>query len=280
MWPRPESELEEMLRLQIAEIKRQHPVDWADPQRLAATLGVRLVMGQLGDLWEGAALPGHAVVNTESGGSERQRFTAYHELVHHLIRSNDELLSHIHDQYRTDEDLERFVELLSNLGAAEFLIPRATVRESVGIYGFSLQVVRELKSTMEASLSAICMQLVRCASHRCAIAICRLERSEAELPLLAGAPSLGAATLRVVLGAASPSMKYRLPSDVSIPRQHLLAEAYESGGDIIRGRAALPFRHNQDWVVECEAMRVGGQVVGLFHVDQRPPSSKHQPCLF
>ena len=132
----------------------------------------------------------------------------------------------------------------------------------------------------EASLSAICMQLVRCASHRCAIVICRLERSTAEPPLLAGAPTPGAATLRIVLGATSPSMKYRLAPGVSIPRQHLLAEAYESAGDIIRSRAALPFRHKREWVVECDAMRLGSQVVGLFHVDPPPASHQHQLCLF
>jgi hypothetical protein len=45
-------------------------------------------------------------------------------------------------------------------------------------------------------------------------------------------------------------------------------------------REVLPFRHSQEWIVECEAMRVGGQVVGLSHVDPLPPSSKHQLRLF
>jgi hypothetical protein len=276
----PEAELEEMLLRQIAGIKDQFPGDWSDPRCLAAKLGLRFATGALGDAREGAAMADLVVVNSESRRPERQLFTAYHEIVHHLLRQNDELVSCLHDQYRADKDHDRFVELLCNVGAAEFLIPRAIVRDTIGTQGFSLSVYSTLKASSDASISAICIQLVRCATQRCAMVVCRLASSANDFPLIPSGPGRTAAVLRVTLAITSPSMKYHIARDTPLPRHHLLAEAYESSGEIVRGEAALLFRHSSDWVVECEAMRLGSPVFGLFHIDPPPPSNKNQLRLF
>jgi Zn-dependent peptidase ImmA (M78 family) len=59
----------------------------------------------------------------------RRRFTFYHELMHHRIEHDDEMLSLFADA--TSQADEALMERLCDVGAAELLLPGADVQRLV-----------------------------------------------------------------------------------------------------------------------------------------------------
>ncbi len=216
-----ESQLESMVLRQIRDVKRQRAA-WANPHALAEALGFSIVIGNLGIDREGAAFTSTVVLDPSTGVRARQRFTLYHEIVHLLLKRNDELYSILHDQYPSDKDFNRIIERLCNVGAAEFIMPHDVVRAAIEESGFSISLVKKLSNIDEASPTAVAVQLALCARHKCIVAI----------------------------------------------------------GEIVRGEAPVPFRSGHEWIVECEAMRIGGQVFGIFHLESVPVESRDQLPLF
>lgn len=277
----PEADLELMLLRQVAGIRQEYPC-WHDPEQLSRALEIRLVAAGLGSHREGAALTNMIAVDPALGGPARRRFTLYHEIMHQLIKRNDALYSVLHDQYHADADFERICERLCNLGAAELLIPRAIVRDAINERGFSLQLLPELSVVTTASRTAICVQLVLLATHRCIGIVCRLaaiapQRSHAVITLDTPSP-----VLHVETAVSSASMEYRITRGTRIPAGHLLQDARTAAeGELIRGVAQIPFRNVQrPWEVDCEAMRIGEQVFALFHAGRPVPANRDQLALF
>src|SRR5579863_7886697 len=98
-----ETELESMVLRQIRGIKCQYS-EWTDPHALAKALEFSIVSRDLGEGREGAALVATIVLDPGMQVKARLRFTLYHEIVHLLIKQNDELYSILHDQYPSDTD--------------------------------------------------------------------------------------------------------------------------------------------------------------------------------
>ncbi len=87
--------------------------------------------------------------------------------------------------------------------------------------------------------------------------------------------------LQVSLSVSSPRTKYRVARGSRISKGHLFYEAYEAkDGEVVRGEALVPLSSGRKWIVECEAMRIGGQVFGIFHLEPAPMKSRHQLPLF
>jgi len=256
----------------INDIKRQYAI-WVNPFDLARELEISIAVGKLGPDQEGAAFAEQIVLDPTVEVKARQRFTLFHEIVHHLIRRNDKLYSILHDQYRSDEDLTRIIEHLCNVGAAEFVIPRSTVRAAIEADGFSISQVRTLSKVDEVSPTAVCVQLALCAKHRCIATVCRMVSPPRidSLNLVVGMKP--AMALQVSIAVSSPCTKYMIKRGRLLPKGHLFYEAYETlGDDIMRGTAPVPLRDTQKWLVECEAVRIGKQLFGIFHID--PPPGK------
>ena len=271
-----ESELESLVIRQINGMKRQYAM-WADPYKLAYDLEISVVEEKLGGDWEGAALAAMIVLDPTIGVQARRHFTFYHEITHHLIKNNAELLSILHDQYNAEEDHKRIIERLCNVGAAEFLIPRDSVLVAIETSGFSISLIKDLSKVGEVSLTLACVQLVQCAKHQCIAVVCRMIPNAT-----VDEPSLFAQTrpdrvLSVETAISSTSTKYTVSRGSLIPKGHILFDVYEANsGRISRAKAPIPFRHRRGWEVECEAMRLGTQVFGLFHVDSPPVHSRDQ----
>ncbi len=264
---------------QIREIKRQYS-EWANPRALAEALEFSIVMGNLGTGREGAALADTIVLDSSTGVKARRRFTFYHEIVHLLIKRNDELYSILHDQYPADKDFNRIIERLCNAGAAEFVIPRAAIRGAIEERGFSISLVRDLSSVDEVSPTAVSVQLALCAKHECIVIICGMaSRPEVDEPVFGKVKS--GMVLQVSTSVSSSRTKYRVARGNLISKGHLFYEAYEAkDGEIVRGEAPVPLRSGHKWIVECEAMRIGGQVFGIFHLEPAPVKNRHQLPLF
>ena len=49
------------------------------------------------------------IISSNLTSEERQRFTIFHELTHHLVREDDELYSYLHDAYEDSNDFDRTI---------------------------------------------------------------------------------------------------------------------------------------------------------------------------
>src|SRR6266702_1482028 len=140
----PEAQLEEMICSQVAAMKTQDPC-WPEPEFLCEQLGSRVQYGSVGLGREGAAFAEAILLDPTAEVPARRRFTFYHEIVNHLLRDDAvELYSIISDQYESDELLNSLSERLCNVGAAEFLLPRETVRSLYQEEGFSVALIEVL----------------------------------------------------------------------------------------------------------------------------------------
>jgi Zn-dependent peptidase ImmA (M78 family) len=266
----PELELEAILIRQIDAIKSDIP-RWDQPEHLAEQLGMRVHYDVLGDAVEGATFDDVIVLDPHTGVQSRHMFTFYHEIVHQLIRRNDELYSVIHDQYQQEEGLTRILERLANVGAAEFLVPRSLVRAGSESWGYTMRLVNELHVPGRVSPTAVCVQLGLCAPHRCIAVVGRVTTTE---PIhLQSQLSSGRRTHLVVeVATSSRSTKYVVAKGTSISSDHLMRHALDAEpGMILTGRATIPFRRAlRPWEVQCEVTRIGYQVFALFHLDSPP----------
>lgn len=279
----PEATLEAMVLRQVADIKCSYDC-WADPEALALALQVQVARGRLGPQREGAAFDDAIVVDAAIGTPGRQRFTWYHELTQQLLRRNDEVYAILHDQYPNEDDFIQIRERLANVGAAEFLLPREEVRAMVTEHSYSLRCVDDLSAATGASRTAVLVQLVRCAGHRCLGVVChwRVPDQSTSVPLLSASEAHVRPVLRVAIGSSSPAMRYAVARGHAIPTGHLLYDTtLAQDGQVVSGRAAIPFRYSRrEWVVECEALRLGEQILALFHADPPPVVHAQQLTLF
>lgn len=272
----PEAELEHRV-LQRVQYVKATVAGWENPLSLAHSFGLRVESGRLGPDREGAAFDGLIVLDPGVGVPARILFTFYHEIVHHLIREDDELYSVLHDQYEDANDLTRVVERLANTGAAEFLVPREAVFDGATRSGFSLSLLRDLQQSSPASRTALCVQLGLCAPHRC-VAIVARHTSLSSSPTQSSFIRTSSSGFAVEVAVSSRSMKYTVAKGAPIPPDHLLRGVLAADeGYIVKGKDCIPFRNREiTWPVDCEAVRIGGQVFALFHADPPPGPTANQ----
>ncbi len=129
------------------------------PDRMAAGIGFR---------WRVAAIAGRdglldaasgTILVAEGQSPRRQRFTLAHEVMHRLIEEDGELLSDLHEAYE-GAALERALERLCNLGAAEMLLPRAEVARALAASGPNPRLLWELADRFGVSEPAAAVAVV------------------------------------------------------------------------------------------------------------------------
>jgi Zn-dependent peptidase ImmA (M78 family) len=228
---------------------------------------------------------GVPIVAIDPKGSdvERLNFTYFHEVSHHLIRSDDELYSFFDELAAQNEDLYSLKERFANIGAAEFLLPSSEVREFISKRSFSISLIKELDQSYPASKPAIAIQLARYASHKCIVVICHFGVLPGKLGGQTNLPTLDNTeannTFYVQYSASSPSNKYSIAKYAHVPRNHFLWGVYEQKLDITKGQALIPFRKQMEWKTDCEGMYYKGKVYAVFNIEKPPPSSDLQPRL-
>lgn len=210
------------------------------PERMAKAIGVDIELTRLSG--DGMLDPsGKRVLISRDQPPRRQRFTLAHEVVHFLIRSDDELLSELHEWYQ-GEDLEAELESLCNVGAAEMLLPREIVAARLSKRGVAPRLVPDLAESHQVSEEVAAIALA--------------ERSSTPLMIVIA----GAKPLRVFFSARSSGFRAQLPRGKMIEREHPLSIVYDTGLDY-SGQATLPggFR-----VYSLEAYPRAGRVYALF----------------
>ncbi len=128
------------------------------PQRMAAAVGFR---------WRAVPLDGRdglldpssrTILTAAEQPAARQRFTLAHEVMHYLIEQDADLLSDLHEAYQGPA-LERALERLCNLGAAEMLLPRAAVARALKEAGPNPRLLWELAARFGVSEPAAAVAL-------------------------------------------------------------------------------------------------------------------------
>lgn len=241
---------------------------------------LKIVDGDLPIDKDGAYIEQEAkiIINKLVTSEERRQFTLCHEVVHYLIRLDDNLYSYLHDAYPKTTDFERTVELICNIGAAEMILPKEIVRSLIGQKGFSLNLLLDLCQLDLVSGPAAFIQMVQYAPNQCYGVIC--ERGILPIPenldqntFVHQTPT---SALYVLYAVWSPSAQYSIARFTRIPNDHILFRIL-ANQVVIKGKDRIPFRSRSNWQVPCEILFFRNNVYGLFHAT--PPPSVQQPRL-
>lgn len=253
----------------------------ATPEEVAQCFGLQIRLGDLPNGEDGAYLEDSKtiVISQVVTSGERRNFTFYHELVHHLIRQEDQLYSYIHETYSKPRQFEGVIELLCNIGAAELLVPHEQVRTLIDEEGFTLRHLPRLCTDRNASGPATLIQLIQCAPHRCYGVVCdfgypplSMAQSQRTFVQQTTTPRL-----YILYATWSPSAQYSISRFTIIPEDHILFQAFR-GQEHLRGDDRIPFRSGKVWKVQSEAMFFRGKCYGIFNVGD--PPNPNQPHLF
>lgn len=218
-------------------------------------------------------------IDPTSGNQERLNFTFFHEISHHLIREDDELYGFLHDY--SPKDLRTTLEHYCNIGAAEFLVPAEDVREIINERGFSIELICELDESFPASKPAIAIQLAQCASHACVVVVCEygvMPKKNSDQSFLGNIQTPALPQLFVRYSSGSPAYKYNTGRFIPIPKDHLIAIAYQTQ-ELVKGRDNIPVHSSRAWSNNCEAYFYKGNVYAVFNVTD-PPSSNQMTFKF
>ncbi len=201
------------LRARVLELAQEYRRAHAPltPERLAAGIGASLTYGKLPQGRFGALLPGqnHILIDQDSP-PKRQRFTLAHEVMHVLIQQDDDLLSDLHEAY-TGQQLEKELEALCNLGAAEMLLPGQLVEAAIARKGQTPRLVPELAELHQVSEEVVIIALA--------------ERGPVpSIVLMAGSKPL-----RVYFSAKHPRIFDRVIRGTGFRRDDPLVVAFETG---------------------------------------------------
>ena len=227
--------------------------------------------------------PRTILINSSIQSQERKRFTQFHEVMHHLIRKDGELISMLHEMpWSRNDEYEKQLERLCNIGAAEFLMPR---EEFIKLYkekGFSVELIPSAAKYFESSAIATTIQLAQVAPNSCITAICEYGLMPNETVLSQSnflneeAPTTNP-KLHVLYSASAPITKYWLARGTNIPDDHLAHQAFLDA-QYLEGESYVPFRSGKRMPCDCEALpdRERDRVYVLFHLTPPPNSNPDQ----
>lgn len=245
----------------------------ASEQAIGGKFGLEVTEGSLSNDKDGAYIENEAkiIINSIVTSEERKLFTLYHELVHYLIRQDDDLYSYLHETYPSSTDFDKTIELVCNIGAAEFILPRDKVRSYIEKDGFSLELVQKICHQGCVSGPAALIQLVQNAPHRCYGVVCEfgITPNTAIKNQQAFIQKQQINTLFILYAMWSPSARYSIARFTQIPKDHLLMQPMLEE-NLIKGKERIPFRSGKNWQVPAEATSFRGKVYGLFNVSLPP----------
>ncbi len=229
-------------------------------------LGLRLESRPLPPDQDGLREGKLVVLNSTVRWGARLQFTAYHEAVHYLLDEDGELIEYFTAVLRKDAAAYKAaIERCCDIGAAEFLLPRAEVRKVIEADGLSVALVVRLASVHGSSLVASAIQLAMCAPCACYVVVCGYGPIPRSMPPCTG--------LYLEYAPRSSRTKYPLARFTPIPREHLLRDVWEQqvAGE---GSSYVPFRLGARMDCYCEALPVGGRVAAVLYLDQPVPEGQ------
>lgn len=240
-----------------------------DGETACGKIELKLRRGLLGAKTDGMLAGDHIIVNRNLRWAPRIEFTIFHEIFHHLLEEDGEIIEFHTELLRSDDNAyTAAIERCCHQGAAEFLMPRARVRETISSEGFSVDLIELVAERHGASIAASAIQIARCAPIDCYVVICSHGRAPTSSP-----PHHG---LYVEYAAAPSRTKYTLGRFSPVHGDNLLAQAW-TDRDGVRGPSYVPFRSaarkppERRMECHCEAKRLGNRVLGLLLLEAPIP---------
>ena len=248
-------------------------------------LGLDVKEGSLPDGIDGGQWGATIIINSQIKNEERKRFTRFHELMHYLIEKDGDLIAKLRKLTCNQKDeYDRQVEILCNIGAAEFLMPSETFTKLYEKEGFNVKLIPFAANYFKSSPIAATIQLAQVAPSKCIIAICERglgsNETVSQACLFGGENIAPKRKLHVIYSAPSPTTKYWLAKYTEIPGDHLINQAFLQTQPI-EARSYIPFRSGKKMPCHCEALADGNRVYVLFHLSAPPtPISPNQGTFF
>lgn len=264
-------------------VKSYASTDIPDFDEICAGLGLGVKEGQLPREIDGLLEGRTIVINSRIQNRERKKFTQFHEVTHHLLNDDGEIISMLHDAtFCQNGELNRQLERLCNIGAAEFLMPREKVANLYKEKEFNVDLIPLVADKFETSKIATTIQLAQVAPHECITAICEYglipnETSPDQGSFVEEKDSTLKKKLHVVYSASSAAAKYPLARNTCIPDDHPINESFSSAQSIQRD-SYVPFRSGKKMPCYCEALPDKGRVYAMFHLT--PPPNPDQLAFF
>ena len=210
------------------------------------------------------------VMDLDKGNPERNNFTFFHEVNHHLIQSDNIIYSAIIDLVGENDNLDQIEEKLADAGAAEFLMPSDDIRRIIDNKGFTIKIFPEIYEKYPASRPAVLVQMAQCTSHQCILCMCSQTMDE-ELNY----------RLWVDFSTGSPFCKYSIGKEFLIPQGHYLNDLSEFRPHLSDKCAQIPYKKSKTiHKVASEAIFYNGKVYALFNLTAVPLSKIDAPTLF
>ena len=245
-------------------------------------LGLNVVEDSLPNGKEGMYLEKTIFVNSQMLNEERKRFTQFHEVVHYLIRKDEDLISELQDYpYSKEDEYEKVVEILCNIGAAEFLMPRDEFKKLYTAEGFNVRLILNASRNFKSSMIATTIQLAQIAPNKCITAIFEygLTPKNTTHPqdlLFNTKYPIQKPKLHVIYSASSPAADRWLAKYTIFPDDHLINQSF-SQDKMLKGASDIPFPGWQESCT-CEALPYKNRVYALFHLSPLP--DPNQMTLF
>ena len=249
--------------------------------RIRTGLGLDLKEGWLPLKIDGILEGRTILINSRIRNKERKQFTRFHEITHHLINEDEELIDMLHEMpWSQSDEYEKQLERLCNIGAAEFLMPREKFTELYKEQGFSVELIPFAANYFESSAIATTIQLAQVAPNSCITTICECglipnETAQSQSSLFNEENQTPPPKLHVVYSASSSATKYWLARDTNIPDDHLISQAFLEA-QFLEGDSYVPFRSGKKMPCSCEALPDGNRVYALFHLTPPPNSNPDQ----
>ena len=238
-------------------------------------LGLEVVERSLPPGIDGMCKGNIVFINSEIQNEERKRFTRFHELTHYLIEKDGDLISELHEYTYSQEDgYKRPLEVLCNVGAAEFLMPSEEFKKLHEVRGFNVKLIPFAARYFKSSTIAATIQLAQVAPHKCITAICEYgimhnDTSPLQDQLFNTEHCLPKPKLQVIYSASSPTTKYWLAKYTEIPEDHLINQAFLRDQSV-EDDSYVPFRSGKKMPCRCEALADGDRIYTLFHLTSPP----------
>jgi len=270
----------------IKHLYKYHGINDPIGKQLGIEIKEQALHNQYGFYMSESPKTGKPTITIDPNGSDEERlnFTYFHEVAHHIIRSDDELYSFIDEKATQNADLNALKEKLANIGAAEFVIPSKDVKEAINENGFSINLLLELDKKYPASKPAITIQLARQASHKCFVIVCEFgqvaHKETDQIELIEKEKISNSKCLYVRYATSSPSNKYSIGLFTTISKKHLLSDVFENKLPLKKGKDVIPFRNGKEWKELYEGMYYKGKVYAVFNLEKPPSPANLQPELF
>ena len=252
----------------VAEARRRHGIPHKCSGRVACErLGLQLNTGPIPSGADGLYVNGQVVVNERVTWDSRIEFTIFHEIMHHLLDEDGELIEYFTRTLRNKpQDFDAAIERCCHQGAAEFLMPRDDVRAIIAANGFSAGIVERIAAEHGASLVAAAIQAAFCAPIDCYVVLCCHGRVPRSQPPRDG--------LYIDYAAAPWRRMYPLARFTVVPPDHALYQAWQNHGTVTTDWSRVPFRSGKSIPCRCEARYLKGRVIGVLGFEDVVPSDQ------